>query len=343
MRGTSKKSQRHHQAPSELLGLFFLSLPCTLGPRHTVLLVSTKTGIVYFLLPRIRTLSLWNPTHSAQLCLLSDSLPETQLELSSVSAFTTGICIQVFLLQLVGAQLLFVKLNSVHCKCCSYHKLSLISSISRPYHGDRMQIFWSNSWDYQLCNRELNGLLASWSYLPCCLKRCCSIHGFISMCAVEWFLFPFFRMFPLHMYFCCICHQSTLTSGCTLIHLAFFKLLSLCFIWEKWLPSFLSSHFLNFIPGSADVRAALQKGARCHGKLAPLWAPEVESVSYSSQPLINVPDIVPRVLMEINSLDGDANLWYPMVLLHVHTVNRIFLNCFPNWDEIFGNQVEHFM
>lgn len=52
------------------------------------------------------------PTHSAQTCLLTDTLPDTQLELSSVLAFTTVIYIQVFLLQLVGAQLLLVELNS---------------------------------------------------------------------------------------------------------------------------------------------------------------------------------------------------------------------------------------
>ena len=212
-----------------------------------------------------------------------------------------------------------------------------------------MQILWGNSWDYQLYNRELNVLLASCSYLPCYLKRCCSIHGFITYLCILWSGFCFhFSPVPFalrgYLHFCYICHQSTLTSGYTLIHSAFLKLLSHCFTWEKWPPSFLSSHFKNFIPSSTDVRAALQKGARCHSKLASLGVPTVESVSCSSQPLISVPDIVPKVLIEINSLDtGDAHLWYPMVLLHIRTVNRIFLNCFPNWNEIFGNQVEHLM
>ena len=115
-----------------------------------------------------------------------------------------------------------------------------------------MQIFWGNSWDYQLYNRELNALWASCSYLPCCLKRCCSIHGFITYLCILWSGF-YFHFLPVpfalrgYLHFCYICHQSTLTSGCTLIHSAFLKLLSLCFTWEKWPPSFLSSHFLTFI------------------------------------------------------------------------------------------------
>lgn len=140
------------------------------------------------------------------------------------------------------------------------------------------------------------------------------------------------RLIPqVYLHFSCICHQSTLTSGCTLIHLAFFKLLSPCFVGRKWFPPFRSSHFFfNVILSLADGTAALQKGARCHGKPAPLCASTVESVSWSFQPLISVPDIVPRLLIEINSLDTEAHLWRPVVLLHIHAANRIFLNCVPS-------------
>ena len=177
-------------------------------------------------------------------------------------------------------------------------------------------------------------LLASCSYFLCCLKRCCGIHRFIVYLCMQWSgfcsHFSACSLLWIYLHFSCICHQSTLTSGCTLIHLAFFKLLSPCFVWGKWFPSFWPSHFfLNVVLSLANIRAALQKGARCHGKLAPLCVSAMESVSCSFQPLISVPDIVPRVLIEINSLDTDAHLWCPMVLLHVHKLTESSSTVFP--------------
>lgn len=174
------------------------------------------------------------------------------------------------------------------------------------------------------------------------------------MCAVVCFMLTLSSTVPLHLevsvYFCCICHQSTLTSGCTWIHSAFFNALSLRFAWSKRWPSFQFSHFLNLPPSlflslhcsgrqlsSASERSQVSQE---QGSVPLKW---MDSVSCSLQPFISVSDIVPRMLIEINSLDTDAHLWGPTVLFHVHTVNRIFFNCFPNWDEIFGNQVEHLM
>lgn len=186
-------------------------------------------------------------------------------------------------------------------------------------------------------------LLASCSYFPRCLKKGCSLHRFMVYLRLLWSAFRF--RFTA-------CGLRTPSLSAFLLHLSpkhldiwlhvdtcgifFLKLLSPCFVWGKWFPSFGSSHF--FLRCSQSSRCQ-----RCHGKLAPLRASAMESMSCSFQPLISVPDIVPRVLIEINSLDTEAHLWCPVVLSHVRTAHRIFLNCFPSWDEIFGNQVEHLM
>lgn len=78
------------------------------------------------------------------------------------------------------------------------------------------------------------------------------------------------------------------------------------------------------------VRAALQAGARSREKLAPRCPSEENSVSSSSQPLISVPDAVPRMLTAANSLDTVACLRYLVAPLHVRTAHRLFCNGFPN-------------
>lgn len=182
-------------------------------------------------------------------------------------------------------------------------------------------------------------LLASCSYLPCYLKRCRSIHGFITYLCILWsgFCFHFlpvpFALSGGYLHFCYICHQSTFDIWLHIDTFSIFKASVTLLYLREVTSSFLSSHFKNFIPSSTDVRAALQKGARCHSRLASLGPHSGISVLFLSASHY-VPDIVPKVLIEINSLDtGDAHLWYPMVLLHIRTVNRIFLNCFPNWNE----------
>lgn len=96
----------------------------------------------------------------------------------------------------------------------------------------RCKYFWSNSWDYQLYGRTLNVLPASCSYFPYCLKKCYSIQGFMCVCcgvvSLSTCLHDPFAL-RVYLYFC---HQSTLTSGCTLTHLAFLKLLPPCFVWS---------------------------------------------------------------------------------------------------------------
>lgn len=169
----------------------------------------------------------------------------------------------------------------------------------------------------------------------------------VSVPAVESFPFPLSCMPSLYSKSICISVASVTRAPWHLVaHWYSWHFLSFCHLALFGGSDFPLSDpviFPSVVLSLADVRAALQKGARCHGKLAPLCDSVVESASCSSQPLISVPDTVPRVLIEINSLDTEAHLWCPMVLSHVRTANRIFLNCFPSWDEIFGNQVEHLM
>ena len=81
--------QRIKATVRPLLGLFFPSALCTPGSRQTCFWPAPKLEPCIFFYFK-------SPPQSVKgdpLSLLSDSFPETQLELSSVSAFTPGICI----------------------------------------------------------------------------------------------------------------------------------------------------------------------------------------------------------------------------------------------------------
>lgn len=260
----------------------------------------------------------------------------TQLEVSSVLALTAGVCPQVFLPPVSRCSIIICEIKFKAFQVSQLAEIEFnilyIKTITQRWDADilRQQLRLPNT--YQRIKRVITVLL-SFSMLSKGMQSHPRIYNRCACCrAVP--VSAFLRVpvaFRVWLHFCCICHQSTLTSGCTLTQLAFFELLPLCFGGDE-LPLSDLVIFLNVFPPALvwpmSERPAVQKGAGCHGKLPPLSASQVESVSCSFQPLISVPDIVPRVLIELNSLDTGAHLRCPVVLSHVHTV-RIFLNCFP--------------